>query len=88
MERLERYTTASDFFQADKTRTECIADAKSVQDELDALQAEGSVRSEKNLLKASGSFTKGAATKDASTKDASPSSETKTKRSNPSWNIR
>ena len=40
MERLERYTTASDFFQADKTRTECIADAKSVQDELDALQAE------------------------------------------------
>jgi hypothetical protein len=55
---------------------------------LDALQAEGSVRSEKNLLKASGSFTKGAATKDASTKDASPSSETKTKRSNPSWNIR
>jgi len=55
---------------------------------LDALQAEGSVRSEKNLLKASGSFTKGSATKDASTKDASPSSETKTKRSNPSWNIR
>lgn len=50
---------------------------------LDALQAEGSVRSEKNLLKASGSFTKGSATK-----DASPSSETKTKSSRPTWNIR
>jgi dehydrogenase/reductase SDR family protein 12 len=50
---------------------------------LDALQAEGSVRSEKNLLKASGSFTRGSATK-----SASPPSETKTKRVSPDRDIR
>ena len=40
IERLERFSTAYDYHQADQTQAECIEKAKTVQDELDALTAE------------------------------------------------
>jgi flagellar motility protein MotE (MotC chaperone) len=40
IERLERFSTASDFHQAEQTRADCDDKAKAVQDELAALQAE------------------------------------------------